>query len=408
MTKNDKNIIIRSTKSSIKFSNKNKLNSINLFVDEYKRITQKFVDILWENKDKKISSLLDKSITNQINDSWLSQRAIQSAGKQASGIVRGTVQKHKQRLYKLKELMKLKTNTKKLQRKIDRTILTKPNLKSVSPELDSRFIEIINSDNSFDLWVKLSSIGNKQVFYIPIKKTEHFNKLINENYNLKKGIRISKTSITFMFEKEQIFREKGETLGIDIGIKNTISASNNFYSTPCKHNHTLESIQKTLSNKKKGSKNFKQTQEHRKNYINWTINQLNLDNFKTVKLEKIKNMRYKSRSSRFMSHWTYTDIFDKLCLKCEELGVQVLHISPTYTSQRCSACGWTRKRNRKGKVFKCEKCNFTSDSDLNGSFNISLDLPEILWEKRHAHDNKKGFYWHVRGEEPIVPLVNKE
>ena len=46
-----------------------------------------------------------------------------------------------------------------------------------------------------------------------------------------------------------------------------------------------------MSNKKKGSNNFKKCQTHRKNYINWSINQLNLTDVKQVNIEKIKDLR---------------------------------------------------------------------------------------------------------------------
>ena len=104
-----------------------------------------------------------------------------------------------------------------------------------------------------------------------------------------------------------------------------------------------------------------------------------------------------------MSHWTYTDISYKLESLCEEHGVQTLYVSPTYTSQRCSECGWVRKSNRKGSQFKCKSCGFTLDADLNASLNIALDLPDISEKKRLSRPNKKGFYWNVIGKECIVP-----
>ncbi len=78
-----------------------------------------------------------------------------------------------------------------------------------------------------------------------------------------------------------------------------------------------------------------------------------------------------------MSNWTYIDIFDKLQRKCEEQNVSIVRVSPTCTSQRCFACGWVCKKNRKGKSFKCVKCEYAFDADLNAAKNISLNLREI-------------------------------
>jgi transposase len=92
---------------------------------------------------------------------------------------------------------------------------------------------------------------------------------------------------------------------------------------------------------------------------------------------------------------------------CEEQNVSVLKISPTYTSQRCSVCGWTRKSNRKGKTFKCTSCGHTTDADLNASKNIALNLPELGKKERLSKINIKGFYWFEKDQELIVPDVNK-
>ena len=79
--------MIKSTKTTLKFSNTNKKNDLKLFINEYRKVVEIFVYKLWNLE--KIPNLLPKELTNNI-ETWLSQRAIQCAGKQASGIVRGT------------------------------------------------------------------------------------------------------------------------------------------------------------------------------------------------------------------------------------------------------------------------------------------------------------------------------
>lgn len=153
-----------------------------------------------------------------------------------------------------------------------------------------------------------------------------------------------------------------------------------------------------MSRKKRGSKNFNAVCKHRTNYINWSINQLNFSSVKQVNLENIKNLRRGQRCSRKLSHWNYHEIKSKLESKCEELGVQVNYVSPTYTSQRCSCCGWVRKGNRKRKQFKCDKCSYEQDADLNASRNLSFNLRPIGRKERLLHKNKTGFYWNVIDE----------
>jgi IS605 OrfB family transposase len=399
--------MIRSTTSSIKFANSGKQDKLHQFVDEYRRVVGEFVNILWDME--KVTQLLPKEITSQV-ETWLSARMLQCAGKQASGVVRGTRAKQKRRLYVINELkeQKLYKEARKLQKIYDEASVTKPNIDHVCPELDSRFIDIdLNNDTTFDGWVKFGSIGNKIKLNIPFKKSKHFNKMLAKGM-IKTGIRLSKKQLTFMFDLPEVEKKaRGETVGIDIGQTITISCSNGHMSSKNIHGHDLSSITTQISRCKKGSKGFRRAEAHRKNYINWSVNQLNLDNVKEVKLENIRNMHKNRRTNRRLSHWTYTDIFSKIESKCEEQGVLVTRISPTYTSKRCSKCGWTRRNNRKGKEFKCSQCGFTLDADLNASRNIAANLKPIGYKKRHLHDIRTGFYWNVSGEEPVVPLVTK-
>jgi len=81
--------MIKSSNISIKFSNKEKLNQLQIFHDEYRKVVLSFIDLLWDKEN--IPSLIPKDITDQLKDqTWLSARAIQACAKQASGIVRGT------------------------------------------------------------------------------------------------------------------------------------------------------------------------------------------------------------------------------------------------------------------------------------------------------------------------------
>jgi len=84
---------------------------------------------------------------------------------------------------------------------------------NINPELDSRFVKFDwNNHTSFDGWVTISSIGSKKQIKIPIKRTRHFNKLYSKA-KLKHGIRISKDSITFIFESSEIPKVKVGVLG---------------------------------------------------------------------------------------------------------------------------------------------------------------------------------------------------
>lgn len=407
----EKSRIIRCSKTSLKFTNPGKLSALDLLIQDYKNIIVNTVDLIWDLQD--IPSLLPNSITNQLSSNY-SARIIQCAAKQASGIVRGSRQKQKQRSYKINDFIKRGyfKQARKLQRIYDKVKVSKPIINNIEMELDSRFIDIdLNNKTSFDIWVTLSNIGNRQKISFPIKRTEHFNKMFNQGKILT-GVRISKKSITFMFDLPKLDNKNSIVAGIDIGVKSLLSVDygDNYYqSSPNLKSNvkewTLDEINERLSKRKKNSKNFKQTQKHRENFINQEINKLNWKDLKQINIEKIKGLRKNKRTSRKLSHFVYGMIFDKLKLKAELHNVYVSEISPTYTSQRCSICGWTRRSNRKGKLFKCTSCGHTQDADLNASSNIRLSLPSIKKKERELHKNKKGFYWNVITEKPIVSQV---
>ncbi len=396
--------MIRCSKLTLKYSNTERANNLHKFINEYQDVVRTFVDLLWE--EKKIPRLITKGITSKINSSWLSKRALQCAAKQASAIVRGTRKKQEKRQFVYERLLsegKYK-QARKLKRIIDETNISKPSVKSLEAELDSRFVSL-DWDNatSFDGWLTLSSLGNKLKIKLPVRKSKHFNWLSSRG-KLKSGVRLSKNMITFNFEiPTPEKKDSGTVLGIDIGSTNAITCSNGFQSKQDKHGWDLSKIQNRLSKRKKGSHGFQKAQQHRKNYVNWSINQLCLKDVRKLKTENIKQLRRGHKSSRKLSHWTYTAIFDKLEDICSTSGVQIERVNPTYTSQRCSQCGWVRKGNRQGQRFKCKSCFYECDADLNASKNISLELPAISKAQRLKRENRKGFYWYVLVQEFIVP-----
>ena len=399
--------MIRSTKTTIDFANKAKLDKLHHFVDEYRIVVIKFVDLLWNLE--KIPTLIPKEITSQVK-TWLSARSIQCAAKQASGVVRGTQTKQKRRLFVIEQLKKTGKfkKSRKLQSIYNKTKQSKPNIENIECELDERFVKIdLDNKTSFDGWLTLSSLGNKLKLKIPFKKHKHFNKMLQSGI-LKKGIRLSKYNITFMFDLKDVeLKNEGKTIGIDIGQTTTLSCSNGQLLDKCPHNHTYASICNKLARKKKNSKNFNKTVAHRSNYLRYIVNTLNLDGVKIVNRENIRHLRKFTNTSRRMKHWNYSELFDVLDSKLESQGVLVCKLSPTYTSQRCSHCGWTRKLNRKRKQFKCDKCAYACDADLNASINLSLNLVAITKQERLQQNNRSGFYWNVAGKEPIVPSVQK-
>ena len=395
---------IKSSKTTLKFCNTGKTVLLTIFIAEYRDAVKFFVDLFWNMKI--IPILAPKEITKQL-ETKLAARAVQAAAKQASAIVRGVKKKQEQREYRYSKLLndgKFK-QARRLRAVIDTHKISKPVVDNVCPELDSRFIEFVwNSSNSYiDGWLIFKpGVGYKTRIAIPIKKHEHFNKMLVDG-TIKTGVRLSNDSITFMFDIEEAPKiEVGSTIGIDIGVNNVVSVSNGFQSVVDKHGWTLDKIMDKMCLKKPGSKAYARLQALRINHTNWCANQVNLSGVKHVYCENIFDLGRGVRSSKKLRRWPCKSILDKLEDRCLNAGVQFSKSPPAFTSQRCSSCGWVQNSNRDKKKFKCKSCGHTQDADLNASLNISFNLPS-LGEDWRKLNNKQGFYWIASGREFIVP-----
>lgn len=395
---------IRSSRLSLKFANSNKIDIITDFINEYKRVVQIYTDAIWIYQGD-LPLFMPKDFIKI--ETTLSARAKQCAANQAKGIVTG-IRAEINNLKKRAKWYYSKGQNKKARKcefLASSKIINKPIILNIEPRLDKRFFEIIFSENKdFDIWLCLKSTGFKKIF-IPLKKHKHFNAyLTDSNYKLLNSIDLSTKYINFNFERKSFQSDKsGISLGIDIGYKSAFSTSNKEQFGQ----KELEKICEKLARRKKGSNGYKRAIEHRKNLTNFLAKKIKFLGVKEVRIENIKNLHHKCKASKKISKWSYRELFAAIESRAEREGVPVVRISPAFTSQRCSDCGWVQKRNRKGEQFKCVKCGFAHNADLNASRNIALDLSVLPRTAVKRRANLKGFYWPVNAHEPTVREANK-
>lgn len=404
--------MIRSSKHTLKYTNKEKFSQLQAFISDYRNLLGRIIDDVWVNGINEFSIESDELscpsfLPNdylKIFDSDFTARMKQCVGKQACSMIRSVVTKRKKLLWGIEKSKneRVKNN---LIKKLAKEKLTKPKSEFACPEIDARFVDF-QEGNHFDYFVRLKTIRKGESIKIPIKLTKPANKWLQRG-ELKQSIRLSNKNVTLMYEIPDVEKHGGRIVGADQGVITTLTLSDGQVTTDDKHGHTLASIQETLTRRKKGSKGFKRTQQHRKNYINWSINQLDLSNIREVRLEKIRDIRRGKRTIKSLQHWTYPLIKKKVESLCEDVGCKFREVDNIFRSQRCSKCGWVRKANRKGKQFKCNLCSFIEDSDYNAAVNLELDLVEVPYWLRLRKLNRKGFYWMPDGfftvsHQPIV------
>lgn len=398
--------------STIDLSNANtgKLSSLSEIHIEYKKAVEYFIDKLWNGhvptfhpeKQKYELSNYVSNINFKPENTILSARMIKSATTQAIGIVKSKTEKLRKTQFIIKKKQKEGKNTNKLQRIYDKKLykLRKPEVKHCDMELNSNNIEVSFTNNtSFDGVIILKSLFStrSKPIIIPFKSHKHLNLLRKEGTQLA-GMLVSNDKVYIRYEIEKDDKIEGNILGADQGIVTAVTLSDGQITTSCCHGHNLQSIQKKLSRKKKGSNGFKRVQEHRKNYINWSIKQLNLNNTQELRVEKLRNVGKGTRKSRYIQAWTYREINTAINKLCLNNGVRLVEQSNAFRSQRCNDCGFVHKTNRKAKLFECKRCGHTNDADLNAALNIRDDLSPIpvgFW--RLKKNRSDGFYWMKDG-----------
>lgn len=130
--------------------------------------------------------------------------------------------------------------------------------------------------------------------------------------------------------------------------------------------------------------NFRNTINHRysKKLIDYAIDH----QFGTIQMEDLSGIKQETGFPKFLQHWTYYDLQQKIEAKAKEHGIRIIKVNPHYTSQRCSKCGNIDSKNRPSQaVFCCTKCGFKANADFNASQNMSIpDIDKIISKEQSA------------------------
>ena len=280
--------------------------------------------------------------------------------------------------------------------------------------------------------IKLRYPDRKNKLHIPLRlrSHKHFNELKSgivantecKHEDILKSFLVSKDGIEVRFKFKSTAKEsqfKSNLVGIDQGQRKLFSAiyvndkSNNkdidCYLTEKnlkeQLQHGYNEVCNKIARRQKGSKGFKRAQEHRKNLINQAVNLLaQIFNFEDdvaeVRLEKLRRLGEGKKKSRKLQAFNYADLRHKIERKCIETNVELTETSNAYRSQRCSLCGFVHSKNRLNgcEEFKCLKCGYTADADMNSAKNQVAKIPPIYVSRQNRNkaslpNHTTGFYW---------------
>jgi len=129
--------------------------------------------------------------------------------------------------------------------------------------------------------------------------------------------------------------------------------------------------------------------------------------FRQYERLSVASMRFKARSmNAYLKASHLAHIPQQIAWNAEKRGGMATPVMSAYSSQECSACHYTSRKNRPDQqTFCCQVCGFRAHADINASVNLShrvgdkalqacrdRDAIKALLMKRHEQwkkDNEK-------------------
>ena len=185
---------------------------------------------------------------------------------------------------------------------------------------------------------------------------------------------------------EPVYNDDGNIMGIDLGIKcpavSYISDGNiKFYGNGRKNKYMRRHyayLRKKLQ-KEKHIDAVKRINDKEQRIMRDIDHKLSHDiietavahDVKTIKLERLANIRSTARTSRKNNHslhnWSFYRLAQFIEYKAKLAGITVEYVNPAYTSQTCPVCGHVHHANDRNYVCKC---GFHIHRDVLGAMNI--------------------------------------
>ncbi len=355
--------IIRSNKTSLKCMTKKKQQTLATIFREYTRVVNEFIDLFWEHPEINAKVQLTASVYHQV-DSWFAARMKQNAAREALDMVVSA--------------RKITTRKKTAVEQEVEALLGEPlPYEPVKPThygkkitLTAQVTRIEEGQNSFDLWLILSSIGNGIKLSLPLKRHRHLNRFWHWKHA--STIVITPEYVQLSFETETgSKKETGQCVGIDIGINHLLATSKKEL-----FGDEVKTLIATIKQKTQGSKAYKRAKKALSCYLHKIVKDYFASHdLRLVVVEHLQDLKQgkKNRTKTFrktLSHWNYRELLNIIQMRCEEHRVSFRSVSPYKTSQRCPRCGHTQRENRNNEEFHCLQCDFEEQADIVGSMNI--------------------------------------
>jgi Putative transposase DNA-binding domain len=257
-------------------------------------------------------------------------------------------------------------------------------------------------DSTFDYWLTISTLEFRKQLLVPVKLAAYHRealkgKTINSSVTLNK--RDDGWWLTLSYDKVIPVHTtpSAPVVGVDVGIANFVTTSDG------KHYGTfhgkLRERQKRDREKrrrktklrtcleKKGVKKLPSTSSksgqrlarHVRQSINRAVNQCFTEHegcrFAYEHLS-VATMKFKARSmNAYLYASNLAHIPKQIAWNAAKRGVAAIRVRSAYSSQECSVCYYTHRKNRPNQqTFCCAVCGYSTHADLNAAINIERRL----------------------------------
>lgn len=188
--------------------------------------------------------------------------------------------------------------------------------------------------------------------------------------------------------KKQNAYEKGTVIGIDMGLKTSLTYSDGTkVNVRVGESDRLKQLQKKLARQTQGSNNHRKTLEKirheyqkmsnsRNDHANKVVRDILRNEYVFIQDENISEWRCKNgyvRGGRTIQQSILGRVKKRL-KEHERVSVLPRHIA---TTQHCPECGFKTKHTPDLRGFVCSNCGYTADRDINASCNmirLGIDL----------------------------------
>ena len=258
-----------------------------------------------------------------------------------------------------------------------------------------------SEDSSFDYWLMVATLEKGHPIEIPVKLADYHKealkgKKLNSSVSLNKQGNAWWLTVTYDEEVKVKTTPDAPVVGIDVGIANFITTSTGkHYGTmhgKLKARHKRDRAKRRRKAKlracleKKGVKKLPSTSSRTgqklirqtKQEINRAVNECYADpDHENVQFAyeqlSVASMRFKAKAmNAYLRASNLAHIPQQIQWNAEKRGGMATPVISAYSSQECSVCHYTDRKNRPDqRTFRCQVCGFEAHADHNAAVNLS-------------------------------------